>query len=205
MTIEPDDGSGDGSATGCGDVPSHDSAPKPAGDADDSRGSVRWQDPSTTKPRPPTVAEARARDKAQKVREAEEQAAELLAEKARKRAATGKKVLIGSCAVVGVAAVIAGGYALFHSNNVTAACVKDGSDEVVPDTYCSSGYSGSNGVFIYSGSPYRYYYGGSNGGIGTRASGGTLTQPKGTTATTKSGSSISRGGFGSSSHGSSGS
>ena len=35
-------------------------------------GSVRWQDPATAKPRQPSVAEARARDKAQRAREAAE-------------------------------------------------------------------------------------------------------------------------------------
>lgn len=179
---------------------------------DAAHGSVRWQDPATATPREPTVAEARARDKAQKAREAEERIEELKAEKAAKRAATGKKVLIGSAVGVGVVAVVAAGYAMFHHDTVGATCVKDGTNEVVPDSYCSSGYSSGGSSFIYAGSPYRYYYGGSSGGVGTIARGGTLTLPKGTTATTKSGtsisksgSSISRGGFGSSSHGSSGS
>jgi len=180
--------------------------------AEESPGSVRWQDPATAVPREPTVAEARARDKAQKAREAEERIAEVKAEKAAKRAATGKKVLIGSAVGVGVVAVVAAGYAMFHEDNVAASCVKEGTNEVVPDSYCSSGHSTGGGGFIFLGSPYRYYYGGNNHGVGTIASGGTLTLPKGTTATTKSGtsisksgSSISRGGFGSSSHGSSGS
>ncbi|GCA98650.1 hypothetical protein NCCNTM_22850 [Mycolicibacterium sp. NCC-Tsukiji] len=178
------------------------------------QGSVRWQDPATAKPRQPTIAEARARDKAQKAREAEEEIERVKAEKARKRAATGKKVLIGSAVGVGVVAVVAAGYAIFHRDDqISASCVKDGSNEVVPDSYCSSGTNyGGGSTFLYMGSPYRYYYGGSNSGVGSIAHGGTLTLPKGTTATTKSGtsisksgSSVSRGGFGSSSHGSSGS
>jgi hypothetical protein len=202
MTVGPENGE-----------PSEESSPaspEPAPDAD--HGSVRWQDPATAKPRSPTVAEARARDKARKAREAEEEIEAVKAEKARKRAATGKKVLIGSAVGVGVVAVVAAGYAMFHDDRVGATCVKDGTNEVVPDSYCSSGYSGGGSTFIYAGAPYRYYYGGSNGGIGTTARGGTLTLPKGTTATTKSGtsisksgSSVSRGGFGSSSSGSSGS
>ena len=64
--------------------------------------------------------------------------------------------------------------------------------------------------------PYRYYYGGTNGGIGTIARGGTLELPKNAVGRTPSGStitrgkgsgvSITRGGFGSgsSSHGSGG-
>lgn len=176
-------------------------------------GSVRWQDPATAQPRQPSVAEARARDKAQRAREAAEKIEALKQEKARKRAATGKKVLIGSAVGVGVVAVVAAGYAIFHDDDqMSASCVKDGTNEVVPDSYCDSGRSSGGSTFFYAGSSYRYYYGGSNSGIGTIAHGGTLTLPKGTTATTKSGtsiskggSSISRGGFGSSSHGSSGS
>lgn len=176
-------------------------------------GSVRWQDPATATPRQPSVAEARARDKAQRAREAAEKIEALKQEKARKRAATGKKVLIGSAVGVGVVAVVAAGYAIFHDDDQTSAsCVKDGTNEVVPDSYCDSGRSSGGSTFFYAGSSYRYYYGGSNTGIGSIAHGGTLTLPKGTTATTKSGtsiskggSSVSRGGFGSSSHGSSGS
>lgn len=186
---------------------------QPSPPPEDPQGSVRWQDPATAKPRQPTIGEARARDKAQKAREAEEEIERVKAEKARKRAATGKKVLIGSAVGVGVVAVVAAGYAIFHRDErVSASCVKDGSNEVVPDSYCSSGTSHGGSTFLYMGSPYRYYYGGSNTGVGSIARGGTLTLPKGTTATTKSGtsiskggSSVSRGGFGSSSSGSSGS
>ncbi|WP_166904160.1 hypothetical protein [Mycobacterium sp. DL440] len=166
---------------------------------DDGRGSIRWQDPSTATPRPPTVAEARQRDKAQKAREAAEEWARLQEERREQRAATGKKVLMGSVAVVGVVGVVALGYQLLHKEEIAASCVKDGSNEVVPDSYCSSGHSSSGGTFIYLGSPYRYYYGGNNGGVGTVARGGTLEVPKGTTPKTKSGTSIKRGGFGSSS------
>ena len=108
------------------------------------------------------------------------------------RAATGRKVLMGSVAVVGVVGAVALGYHLLHKDEIAATCVKDGTNEVVPDSYCSSGYSSSGGTFIYAGSPYRYYYGGSSGGVGTVARGGTIEQPKGTTAKTKSGTSISR-------------
>ncbi|MGV9798538.1 hypothetical protein ACWDTP_10830 [Mycobacterium sp. NPDC003449] len=162
-------------------------------------GSIRWQEPGKTTPRPPTVAEARQRDKAQKAREAAEEWARLQEEKREQRSATGKKILMGSVAVVGVVGAVALGYQLLHKEEVEATCVKDGTNEVVPDQYCSSGHSGAGGMFIYAGSPYRYYYGGQNNGVGTVARGGTLEVPKGTTAKTKSGTSISRGGFGSSS------
>lgn len=178
---------------------------EPEQDGGEDRGSIRWQEPGTTRPRPPTVAEARERDKARKAREEVERFAALQQEKAERRAATNKRLLMGSVAVVGVVGAVALGYHLLHRDPVNATCVKDGTNEVVPDSYCASGYSGSGGTFIYAGSPYRYYYGGNNGGIGTTARGGTLQVPKGTTAKTKSGSSITRGGFGSASHGSSGS
>ncbi|WP_196808364.1 hypothetical protein [Mycobacterium sp. URHD0025] len=165
----------------------------------EDRGSIRWQDPATATPRPPTVAEARQRDKAQKAREAAERFAAVQEQKAQERKARNGKILMGSAAVVGVVGVVALGYHLLHKEEVAASCVKDGTNEVVPDSYCSSGHSSSGGTFIYLGSPYRYYYGGNNGGVGTIARGGTLEMPKGATAKTKSGTSISRGGFGSSS------
>ena len=135
---------------------------------------------------------------------ADQFAAEQAANAQRKRAQN-KKTLMGAVAVVGVVGVVALGYQMSKSDrDVTATCV-DANDVVVPDSNCGSGTPGVGGIFIFAGAPYRYYYGGSTGGVGTRATGGTLTQPSGTIAKTKSGSSISRGGFGSSSAGSSGS
>jgi hypothetical protein len=133
------------------------------------------------------------------------------------RAGTRRKVLMGSVAAVGLVGAVALGYSLFSGDDeVSATCVKDGTNEVVSDNYCSGGSSGSGGVFIFAGSPYRYYYGGNNSGLGSRASGGTIELPKGTSGRTSAGStisrgggsdgsSVSRGGFGSSSHSSSGS
>lgn len=166
------------------------------------RGTIRSQEAGVTRPRPPSVAEARARDKARLAREAAEQfAAEQTANEERRRAQN-KKTLMGAVAVVGVVGVVALGYQMSKSErDVTASCV-DENNVVVPDNYCGSGTPGMGGIFIWAGAPYRYYYGGSPGGVGTRATGGTLTQPSGTVAKTKSGSSISRGGFGSSSAGS---
>ena len=168
------------------------------------RGTIRSQEAGVTRPRPPSVAEARARDKARLAREAAEQfAAEQTANEERRRAQN-KKTLMGAVAVVGVVGVVALGYQMSKSDrDVTASCV-DENNVVVPDNYCGSGTPGMGGIFIWAGAPYRYYYGGSPGGVGTRATGGTLTQPSGTVAKTKSGSSISRGGFGSSSAGSAG-
>lgn len=111
---------------------------------------------------------------------------------------------MGAVGVVGVVGAVALGYQVFKGNrDVTATCVDENS-VVVPDSYCGSGTPSGGGIFIWAGAPYRYYYGGSSGGVGTRVTGGTLTQPSRTTAKTKSGSTISRGGFGSKSAGSSG-
>lgn len=166
------------------------------------RGSIRWQDPETARPRPPTVAEARQRDKMQKAREAAEQFAEEQRVRGEQRAASRRKVLMGSVAVVGLVGAVALGYQLLNDDDeVSATCVRDGTNEVVSDSYCSTGSTGSGGVFIFAGSPYRYYYGGSNSGVGTTARGGTLELPKGTVGKTSSGSSIKRGGFGSGSFG----
>jgi hypothetical protein len=172
--------------------------------ASTTRGAIRTQEPGVTRPRPATVAEARARDKARKAREvAERFAAEQVANAERKRSQN-RKTLMGAVAVVGVVGVVALGYQAFKATpEVTASCV-DENNVVVSDSYCGSGSPGIGGVFIFAGAPYRYYYGGAPGGVGTVATGGTLTQPRGTVAKTKSGSSISRGGFGSSSVGSAG-
>lgn len=169
-----------------------------------ARGTIRAQQPGVTRPRPPTVAEARARDKARKARDvAEKFAAEQAANTERKRSQN-KKTLMGAVAVVGVVGVVALGYQAFKAGpEVTASCVDENS-VVVSDSYCGSGTPGMGGVLIFAGAPYRYYYGGATGGVGSVATGGTLTQPRGTIAKTKSGSSISRGGFGSSSVGSAG-
>ena len=179
-----------------------DDARSPA--ASTTRGAIRTQEPGVTRPRPATVAEARARDKARKAREvAERFAAEQVANAERKRSQN-RKTLMGAVAVVGVVGVVALGYQAFKAGpEVTASCV-DENNVVVSDSYCGSGSPGIGGVFIFAGAPYRYYYGGAAGGVGTVATGGTLTQPRGTVAKTKSGSSISRGGFGSSSVGSAG-
>lgn len=180
-------------------------------------GSIRVQDAETSKPRPQTVAEARQRDKARKAREAAEELAVAQELARERRAARQKKMLIGSVAVVGVAGFIAMSYMSADREDdreMSATCVKDGTDEVVPDEYCSRGTGGMGGIFIWAGMPYRYYYGGTNGGVGTVARGGTLELPKNTVGRTSAGSTISRkgsgtsitrGGFGSgSAHGSSG-
>lgn len=169
-----------------------------------TRGTIREQQPGVTRPRPPTVAEARAREKARKARDVAEKFAAEQAANAEDRRRKNRKTLMGAVAVVGVVGVVALGYQAFKAGpEVTASCVDENS-VVVSDSYCGSGTPGMGGVLIFAGAPYRYYYGGATGGVGSVATGGTLTQPRGTIAKTKSGSSISRGGFGSSSVGSAG-
>lgn len=175
------------------------------------RGSVQRQQPGITQPRPPTVAEARARDKARKRAEEAQQAA-AAAEVAKKRAR--KRVMIGGVAIVGVAALVGGGYLAYRAisapDKVTASCVKteNGQDIVVDDSYCGEGRRGfvsdsgiSPGLIILGGGPqYRYYYGGTPT-IGKPPTGGTTVKPKSAEIKTKSGTTIQRGGLGSKSTG----
>lgn len=169
---------------------------------------MQRQEPGVTQPRPPTVAEARARDKARK-RAEEERRAAAAAEESKKRKR--KRVMIGGVAIVGVAGLVGGGYlayrALTAPDRVTAQCVKteSGQEVVVDDSYCGEGRpgytSGAPGVIILGGGPqYRYYYGGT-GTIGKPPTGGTTIKPKNAEIKTKSGTTIQRGGLGSKSTG----
>jgi hypothetical protein len=183
--------------------PSH---PEPEGDEDSqpsSRGSMRFQDPETTRPRPPTVGETRAREKAERQRREIEQAQE---EAERKRQIRNRRLKSGAVAVGVVGVVAALGYWALSPRSVTAQCVQEdstGGPVVVPDSYCGGHGAGYGGLFIYSGHQYRYYYG-STGGVGARPSGGTTIAPKGDTVKTSSGSTIQRGGLGSKFSGSGG-
>jgi hypothetical protein len=158
-------------------------------------GSIQFQDAATTKPRPPTPAELRARQKHEdQQRELEE--ARLAAEAKRQKQ---RRILMGSAAAVGVVGLVAGvGYWLLRPSNVTAQCVQDdpnGQPVIVPDSYCTGHTPGMNGFFFWGGHSYRYYYG-SSGSVGQRPIGGSTSIPKGANVTTKSGTSIQRGGIG---------
>jgi hypothetical protein len=170
-------------------------------------GSMRFQDPATARPRPPTVGEIRARQKAERERwEAEKARAEAELKRQQRN-----RRLIGGAAVVGVVGVVAAlGYWALSPRTTTAQCVQEdanGGPIVVPDNYCTgntSGGGGGSGFFFYSGGhQYRYYYG-STGTVGSRPVGGTTIAPKGTTVKTSSGSTIQRGGLGSKFSGSGG-
>src|SRR6202008_4352592 len=102
--------------------PPHRAPPEPPPAPPSPAGSMRFQDPGTTRPRPPTVAEARARDRAiRKQQEIEE--ARLAAEAKRQKR---NRRLVGGAAVVGVVGVVAGlGYWALSPSRVTAQCVRD--------------------------------------------------------------------------------
>jgi hypothetical protein len=172
--------------------------PEPGGHpgAYPSGGSTRYQDAASTQPRPPTVGEARAREKALRKLQEIEQARLAAQAKRHKR----NRRLIGGAAAVGVVGVVAGfGYWALSPSHVNAQCVQDdsgGQPMIVPDSYCTGHTAGLNGFFFYGGHQYRYYYG-SSGNVGSRPVGGTTVEPPGATITTKSGTTIQRGGLGS--------
>ncbi|PTR40512.1 hypothetical protein C8K38_11338 [Rhodococcus sp. OK611] len=199
----PDDRNGAGETGGTdGSGAGDEAAQAPGG------GRIRRQEPGSTVPRPPTVGEARARDKARKDRAEQERLAAEAEAKAEERRRKRKKGLIGGVAVVGVVGLVALGYTALSSDEVQATCIDPNTEVEVDESYCTTGTPGTGGMagmFIFAGSPYRYYYGGSAGGVGTKVTGGTVVTPKGTTITTKSGTTIQRGGFGSKSTGSGGS
>jgi hypothetical protein len=179
--------------------------PEPATEETPRRGRVRQQDENTT-PREPTLAERRARERAERRKRLEEEerlTAETAGRKKRKR------ILIGAGVTVGVVALIAVGYSAAEpEEEIEAHCV-DEAGVVVDDSNCAvpaqntSTYSGGGGfgffpIFIGGGGrQYHYNYGGT-GGIGQTVSGGTTTVPRdGTPVRTSSGSStVTRGGLG---------
>lgn len=183
-----------------GDAAGSDSRPDGA-----PAGRIRRQEPGATTPRQPTVGEARARDKARRAREEQDRIAAEQAAKDEAKRRTRKKAMIGGVAVVGIVGLVALGYSVLSSDEVEATCIDPETEVVVDDSYCATGSPSGGGMFIYAGSSYRYYYGGNNGGVGTKVTGGTIVTPKGTTIKTKSGTTIQRGGFGSKISGSTGS
>jgi hypothetical protein len=180
-------------------------------DQEPQRGQMRFQDPSTTTPREPTVAEQRARRKAIEEEQAREQA-EL--EAVSRRSSTRRKVLIGSGVTVGLVALVSVWYSAAQPDEVTANCVDPdnavSSDEnICTDDYVTShgGYSSGGFYYLPFGGGYRSYhynYGGSVDSTG-HVSGGSTAKPSGhTTVKSSSGKTVSRGGFGISGGGKSG-
>ena len=166
-------------------------------------GTMRFQD-EHTRPRPPSVAEQRAR------REAE---AEFAAREAAAGAknATRRRVMIGTGVTVGVAALVGAWYLLASPTTVSAQCTVAGTggdaDTIVADQNCDPDYANTHGGYVSNGfiflplpgggyRQYHYYYGGTTGTIGQRATGGSFTAPSNATVKTPSGKTVQRGGFG---------
>ena len=188
----------------------------PGGDERDPAGTgraggIRFQDPSTATPRPPTLAEQRERERAR--REAEAAAWEQArrdTEDAQKRARRRTQLIGGAVAVglVGTLALVYLAAADDGGDYDSAQCVNE-EKVVVDDKYCESsqGSYGPNGMWLFfvGGSRYQYSYG-SNAPIGQRANGSLTPAPgksyanpsgKAVTSNGKTGGPVSRGGFGS--------
>ncbi|PXY37584.1 hypothetical protein [Prauserella flavalba] len=175
------------------------------------RGSMRFQDAESTKPREPTLAEQRARRKAIAEEEQRRAEAEQARAEADRKAETRRKVLIGSGVTVGLVGLVAGWYLVAAPEQVTAVCTTDDGTIVENDDYCDEDYVTSHGGY-YSGGfmflplpgggyqQYRYNYGGT-GTVGGTVSGGSYTKPANADISTKSGKTVQRGGFGISSGG----
>ena len=186
-----------------------------AGDRPDAadaphRGRVRYQDPASTTPREPTLAEQRARREAERRRRAQEEAA---AAAAQRKSKVRKRVLIGGGVAVGVVAIVAIAYAASRSDDSVDAQCTDQNGVVVADSYCSgtptngSYHGGFVPIFLGGfGNQYHYNYG-SSSPIGTVARGGSVTAPPSGTSirsgtsgsslgSTSSSGTVSRGGLG---------
>ncbi|GAA4611437.1 hypothetical protein GCM10023108_03710 [Saccharopolyspora hordei] len=188
--------------------------------AEPGRGQIRYQDPDTTTPREPTLAEQRARIAAEKRREEKERAElEAAAEKSQKR----RRVMIGGGVTVGVVALVAAMYSASEISNEANAsqqyCATDQNGQPGvrdQDQYCDEQYVTSHGgyhsggmffmpIFLPGGGiggyhSYRYAYtpaGVTAPPVGSPAPGGSsFTKPSGSTIKDTSGKTIQRGGFG---------
>ncbi|ASR33752.1 hypothetical protein BAY61_00745 [Prauserella marina] len=170
------------------------------------RGSMRFQDAESTKPREPTLAEQRARRRAlleEKEREAAEEQARADADR---KAGTRRKVFIGSGVTVGLVGLVAGWYLVATPDEVTAVCTDANGTVVENDDYCDEDYVASQGGYTSGGfvflpivgggyQQYRYNYGGT-GAVGSTVSGGSYSKPANANISTKSGKTVQRGGFG---------
>lgn len=170
------------------------------------RGSMRFQDPESTTPREPTLAEQRARRRALEEERQREAAEREAAAEAERKAETRRKVLIGSGVTVGLVGLVAGWYLVATPEQVTAVCT-DANGTIVPnDQYCDPDYVTSHGGYFHGGflflplpgggvQQYRYNYGGT-GAVGSTVQGGSYNKPANADISTRSGKTIQRGGFG---------
>lgn len=175
--------------------------PEPQG----PQGQMRFQDPSSTEPREPTLAEQRARQQAavaEQERAAQAEQARIAAEQ---KSDTRRKLFIGSGVGLGLVGLVAGWY-LVKPEEVTAVCTDADGTVVSDDDYCDEDYVESHGGYTSGGfmflpmpgggyQQYRYNYGGS-GTPGTQVQGGSYTKPGGANISTRSGKTVQRGGFG---------
>jgi hypothetical protein len=196
--------------------PEEPDAPEPEDGPEPKRGQMRFQDPETTKPREPTLAEQRARRKAveEEAERALTEAAEL--EQVERKAKTRRRIMIGSGVTVGVAALVAVWYNAATPSEVTANCVSNDNTLASDENVCDEQYVSSHGGYYSGGffflpipgggvTQYHYNYGGTVG-PGGRVTGGSATAPSSrTTVKSSSGKTVQRGGFGISSGGKSGS
>jgi hypothetical protein len=166
-------------------------------DSPPKRGEVRYQDPATTKPRPPTLGEQLARQRAEdEQREREHEQMEETQRKSRIR----RRIMIGSGVGIGLVALVAVGYAAASPQQVTARCVSD-TNVVASEQNCDESYASQHGghmtggIFFFPGQTYRYYYGGA-GQVGQTVTGGTFQAPPNAHISTPSGKTVQRGGFG---------
>ena len=186
---------------GAPEPPAESNAPEQTPEQRQHTGRIRYQDPDTAQPKPLSVAEQRARQRAADEEAAREQAEEEAAQRKRK---IRKRVMIGGGVTVGVAALVAAYYAM-KPDDVTAHCT-DQNGTVQDDRYCDAGYASGHNGYLGSGGliflpipggglrSYHYTYGGTVSG--GHVSGGTLTAPGGANIKTDSGKTIQRGGFG---------
>lgn len=136
---------------------------KPSGQA--RAGSISFQEPGITVPRPPTLAESRARYQAEQA-EQQRSAEEVVAKEKRKRS----RKLIGGIAVVGIVGVVA----LAYISSPGQQCYDESTREVVSDSYCTNSYHSNDGVYVYHGGGWfgPLIYGGMLGSFGRGPSSG---------------------------------
>ncbi|RRO15168.1 hypothetical protein EIL87_18075 [Saccharopolyspora rhizosphaerae] len=183
----------------------------------DAQGRIRYQDPESTAPREPTLAEQKARQMAEQ-RRAEAERAEQAAAAA--KTAKRRKALIGGGATVGVVALVA---AMYTASEVSAEanaaqqyCAQDQNGQAVAadPQNCDENYVRSQGGYVdhhsgfvfmplFLGGPpvpsYRYAYtpaGSPAPRVGSTVPGSSFNKPSGTTIKDTKGSTIQRGGFG---------
>lgn len=190
-----------------------------AGEQTTGQGRVRFQDPESTTPREPTLAERRARERA----EQRQREAELAEQEAAERASAKRRnLLIGGGVTVGVVALVAAFYTASsyseQANAATRYCStqRDGSTVAEQEQFCDENYVRSHGGYVDHSSgmffmpmvlpggqrtmhPYRYGY--TSGGAAAPAVGSVVgspnfSKPSGTTVKGRDGGTVSRGGFG---------